>query len=94
MDDAIRPMPDHFAPELSVETDINGKPMVVCYVRRKATEADSGGLNVNLSFGFLLSEDAPQNGRSMRALWQAMWQALELARLGHVDELDALVGTK
>jgi hypothetical protein len=62
-----RPLPEDFAPELTIEGDT-----VVAFIR-------TDGLVCRL--GFHLSADPVVNGKAMRALWQSMWQALECRRL-------------
>lgn len=90
-DSKVLPMPSDFAPDMDFQIGEGGKRVVVCDARYRVPEGDEVGINANIGLGFVVLDDWEKNGKLMRELWQAVWQALEFARLGRHDELKTVL---
>lgn len=83
----LREMPTDFSPEISVQDNDKGR-LVVGWARARFPS----GKSAYISLGFQKTNDQKKDGKLMVCLRQAVWQAVELARLGREDELKNLIG--
>lgn len=76
--DEVHLMPKDFAPDLAVQNDPEKGIVVVCSAQADAPD----GKKVNVRLGFRTVDDAARNGQMMVQLWQSVWQAMEMIRVG------------